>query len=253
MNDEIERIRQAYRERDASGVTAFFSYQNPAFAFHMQEREWAILAAFRDLNFSLSKAKVLEVGCGNGHILQRFIEFGADEAWGIELMENRVAMARQRYSGLHVQQGDAASLPYTEGMFDVVMQFMCVSSVLDREVRKQIANEMWRVLRPGGVFLSYDLRPPSKTYRLVRSVLGRAKRLFVRPKLRELGHVTPIGPLGMDEFRTWGLGMEMKVYSLSLDFKLAKVAMYCRPLAEMLALFPWLRTSFLIVMRKPFA
>lgn len=253
LNEEIERIRQTYQKRDASGITAFFSYQNPAFAFHMLEREWAILTAFRELQFDLSNAKVLEVGCGSGHILQRFIEFGAEEASGIELMENRVAMARQRYPRLHVQQGDAASLPYSAGTFDVVMQFMCISSVLDKKVRKQIANEMWRVLRPGGVFMSYDLRPPSKTYRVIRSTLGRINRFFVTSKSRDSDHATPIDPLGLEEFRSWGLGVEMKVYSLSLDFKLAKVARHCRPLAELLASLPWLRTSFLIVLRKPLA
>jgi ubiquinone/menaquinone biosynthesis C-methylase UbiE len=256
LTDEIERIRQAYRERDASSVTDAFSYQNPAFAFHMRERESAILAALRQMNFSLQGAKVLEVGCGTGHILQRFIEFGAAQAWGIELMENRVAIANRSYPDLRITQGNAAALPYEDGSFDVVMQFMCISSVLDGVVRKQIATEMWRTLKPGGIFLSYDLRPPSWAYTFPRALVGKVLPDTVKNKIRQrraqgTGHVTPIKPLGLDEIGSWSLGRDGNIYSLSLAWKWVTVAQRHALLERILALLPWLRTAYLVVLRKP--
>ena len=251
MVSEVERIRRAYQDRDNSGVTAFFAYTNPAFAFHMQEREWAILRALREHNISLNGAKILEVGCGTGHVLQRFVEFGAVDAWGLELMENRASIAKRRYPNLHIQRGNASALPYPDGAFDMVMQFMCVSSVLDTALRKEIAREMWRVLRPGGTFLSYDLRPFTTIYTRTRALLGMVKRFFVKSKKQLEGHITPTKPLSLAEIRSWQLGVEPAIYKVSLDFRLARIALYSRLAADMLALMPWLRTSHLIILRKP--
>ena len=251
MVSEIERIRQAYQDRDNSGVTAQFSYANPAFAFHMQEREWAILRALGEQKISLDGAKILEVGCGTGHVLQRFVEFGAEDAWGLELMENRASIAKRRYPNLHIQRGNAASLPYSDGAFDMVMQFMCISSVLDMTLRKEIAHEMWRVLRPGGTFLSYDMRPSTGVYARTRSLLGMVKRFFIKSRKQIGGHITPTKPLGLDEISSWQLGGEPGIYKVSLDFKLARIALYSHFAADMLALLPWLRNSYLVTLRKP--
>ena len=54
---------------------------------------------------------------------------------------------------------NAAELPFPDGEFDLVTHFTCLSSVLDPGLRAAIAAEMWRVVRPGGVVLSFDMRP----------------------------------------------------------------------------------------------
>jgi SAM-dependent methyltransferase len=49
-------------------------------------------------------------------------------------------------------------LPYPNACFDLVCQFTVFTSVLDEALRRCIAQEMWRVLRPGGAVLWYDFR-----------------------------------------------------------------------------------------------
>lgn len=159
INCETDRIRAEYTRRDRLGLSRIYSYSNPAFVFHMQEREWAVLRLLRSEKIKLDGVSVLEVGCGSGHILQRFLEFGARRVAGIDLMESRVETAKRSYPHLHLAVGNGAQLPYPNDSFDLVAQFMCLSSVLDPAMREQIADEMWRVLRPGGTMLSYDLRP----------------------------------------------------------------------------------------------
>jgi len=39
----------------------------------------------------------------------------------------------------------------------LVMQFVVLSSILDRQVKRQVATEMLRVLKPNGMILWYDL------------------------------------------------------------------------------------------------
>jgi ubiquinone/menaquinone biosynthesis C-methylase UbiE len=86
--------------------------------------------------------------------MSRFLDYGAEHAARIDLMENRVASARDRDPRVGLVGGDAAALPWPNELFDVVTQFTCSSSVLEPGLRRSIASEMWRVARPGGVILS---------------------------------------------------------------------------------------------------
>lgn len=54
--------------------------------------------------------------------------------------------------------GDACELPWADAMFDVVTQFTLFTSILDTGVKRRIASEMLRVLKPDGMILWYDFR-----------------------------------------------------------------------------------------------
>ena len=93
---------------------------------------------------------MLDVGCGSGYFLHRLREYGAGEAHGIDLMEDRVAEGRERYPALQLQVGSATELPFADGEFDLVTQFTCLSSILDDDVRLAVAREMRRVSPAAG-------------------------------------------------------------------------------------------------------
>ena len=113
VQKETARIQQEYLRRDAAGhVQTIYSFTNPAFVFHMQEREWSVLSLLRARGIEFRNRSILEVGCGNGHILQRFLEFGVDKATGIDLMMNRIRDGKRRYPLLNLIQGNAAFLPF---------------------------------------------------------------------------------------------------------------------------------------------
>lgn len=252
---EAIRIRTEYARRDKTGLSQMiYRYTNPAFLFHMQEREWAILSLLRREGFELSGSSVLEVGCGNGHILQRFMEFGAREAMGVDLMETRIQDGKKRYPNLHLRQGNAALLPYQDSRFDLVMQFTCLSSVLDVATRQQIASEMWRVLRPGGVIVFYDLRPTPMFARFLNRTFH---WLFHDPKWEQLDAYaryaqlpTPVRPLALSEIQELFSQGRMHHLSLSLDFDLAHLARTSRWFAGLLSCFQGLRTHYLVIVHK---
>lgn len=248
MNKEIERIRYEYTKRDKANLAQIYSYANPAFLFHIQEREWALLRALRCEGLDLSATDVLEVGCGTGHILQRFLDFGARSATGIDLMPNRVCAGKIRYPVLRLVQADAGHLPFASESFGLAMQFMCLSSVHDPELRGRIADEMWRVLAPGGLILSYDLRPSSLPARAVNFV---ARHLL--PTAGDTGPsgATPIKPLAIRELKTLYPSGHMRVISLSLNLNLARLARLSHSFAHLLACVPVLRSHYLTVIRKP--
>jgi SAM-dependent methyltransferase len=155
-------------------------------------------------------------------------------------------------------QGDAAQLPYADESFDLVMQFMCLSSVLDSLMREQIADEMWRVLRPGGSILFYDLRPRPFAARLLFrffSLLSRISRLIVGNSNEmffsgEGGPPTPIKPLSFKEVKRLYKRYPRRWRVISLDFNLSGLAGRSKFLAYLLSRIVFLRTHHLVLFRK---
>ena len=186
---EVERARAAYRARDASADTPY-RWDNPGYVLYVQSVERALLQAFHDAGVELAGARALDVGAGSGYFLHRLREYGAGGCVGIDLLEERVAAARDRYPVLDLHVGEAANLPFANGSFDLVTQFTCLSSIVDDGVRLAAAREMLRVAA-GGWVLSFDMRasralgrrkPPNAT-QTVPLDAGELRRLFGEPSL----------------------------------------------------------------------
>jgi SAM-dependent methyltransferase len=157
VSEELDRIRGEYVARDSRSDSPY-RWDNPGYVSYMQAVERALLRAFADACFRLEGARVLDVGCGNGYFLHRLREYGAGPCSGIDLMESRIADARERYPALDWHVGSATDLPFEDGAFDLVTQFTCLSSILDDDVRLAAAREMRRA---GAWVLSLDTRQPS--------------------------------------------------------------------------------------------
>jgi SAM-dependent methyltransferase len=151
---ELERIRTAYQDRDASQDSPY-RWDNPGYVTYMQLVERALLNAFIDTGVRLTGARVLDIGCGTGYFLHRLQEYGAGECHGIDLMESRVEEGRRRYPTLELHVGSATELPFKAGEFDLVTQFTCLSSIVDAEMRLTVAREMRRV--SNGWLMSFDM------------------------------------------------------------------------------------------------
>jgi SAM-dependent methyltransferase len=182
---------------------------------------------------------VLDIGSGTGYLLHRLSELGARDPKGVELVPERVEEARRRYPGLDVSCASATELAFSDASFDVVTQFTCLSSILDVGTRHVIARETLRVLRPGGVVRSYDLRPSPRPLRGPR-------RLFGGP----LDPRTPIAPLGPADLRgLWGEPERLRAVQLNLD--VARAVKGRRALVAVLRAMPPLRSHLLATFRKP--
>lgn len=57
---------------------------------------------------------------------------------------------------MQIHCGNATRLPFINANFDLVVQFVVFSSILDRTVKEMVAREMLRVLKEKGLILWYD-------------------------------------------------------------------------------------------------
>ena len=160
LRTEEARINAAYQRRTAAdGRYSWFDHGQ---LFRVQQLERQILAALRGRGLApLDSRRILEVGCGSGHWLRQFIQWGArpENVTGVDLLEGRVAQAK-RLCPAHVEihQANAASLSFADKTFDLVFQATVFTSILDRALKTQIAAEMIRVTKADGIILWYDFR-----------------------------------------------------------------------------------------------
>ena len=173
MPDEGDRVREAYARQDRLGLDARYEYWQPDNLFIFQARERAVLDLLNGARLlPLTGLRILDVGCGDGAVLLDLQRYGAEPSLlhGIDLLPGRVESARSRVPSGALQEGDARALPFGDAAFDLTLGFTLLSSVVDAGSRRQVASEMARVTRPGGVVLLYDFwtNPTNRTVRPLR-------------------------------------------------------------------------------------
>jgi SAM-dependent methyltransferase len=96
--------------------------------------------------------RVLEIGVGLGADHQRFAEAGAD-LFGMDLTPRAIEHVRRRFAAFDLPcrliVGDAESLPFGDGSFDIVYAWGVIHHSPDTAAA---AREILRVLRPDGSF-----------------------------------------------------------------------------------------------------
>jgi SAM-dependent methyltransferase len=91
--------------------------------------------------------RVLDLGCGVGHLLAWLTRHAPARYHGVDLSVNSARAARSRASAIEVSVGDAGRLPFREGSFDRVV---CNGSAHHLPDVRAALGEIRRVLRPGG-------------------------------------------------------------------------------------------------------
>ena len=194
---EEARIRTAYAKREEAD--ARYSWFSAGYQFMVQQRERRLLALLRRYDCkNLAAKKILDVGCGTGQWLDDFIKWGAwpENITGIDLLPDRVTRARRLCSpAVRIQCASAAELPFSDARFDLVLQATVFTSILDPDLKRRVANEMMRVVKPEGLILWYDYHVNNPWNHDVRGVKRQEiAQLFPGCRI-ELERITLLPPL----------------------------------------------------------
>jgi SAM-dependent methyltransferase len=107
-----------------------------------------------------SALHVLDAGCGSGRNLVPFLRSGI-EVYGIDDDPAAIYQVRRMAAELdpslpsdHFQVGEVDSLPYADGFMDAVISSAVLHFARDEQHFDAMLGEMWRVLRPGGLFFA---------------------------------------------------------------------------------------------------
>ena len=158
---DIARISAEYERRAREIPEDFYSWGKPAnLLMHGQTLRSCIRLLQQNAMFPLNGRRIADIGCGVGTWLLEFVQWGADPASlaGIDLMPERLERARRRIPQADLHLGSADALPWADESFDLLSQFLVFTNMRDPALKRAVAAEMLRVLRPGGAILWFDLR-----------------------------------------------------------------------------------------------
>lgn len=196
--EELSAIVSRYAHRDPKQDAQRYSWLKPDVHLSALEGDRNMLRLFSQIGLSdLSQLSVLEVGCGTGGNLLRFLRWGFDpgKLIGNDLLANRLGEAQRRLpAAVKLIEGDACTLDC--GAFDIVYQSTVFSSILEDGFQVRLANRMWEMTKPGGGVLWYDFCYDNPRNPDVRGVPVRTiRKLFPEstPIVRRVTLAPPIG------------------------------------------------------------
>src|SRR5581483_615232 len=156
---EIDRIEREYQRREQEVCPDLYQIWQPEVLLTVNARRRVAARMLYEAGvFPKAGDACLEVGFGFLGWLGDLIVWGMRETdlHGMELNPQRTKRAKEILPLADLRQGDATSLPWESNSFRLVIASTLFTSILDDGVRRLIADEITRVLAPGGALLWYD-------------------------------------------------------------------------------------------------
>ncbi|MBA7611940.1 Ubiquinone biosynthesis O-methyltransferase [subsurface metagenome] len=103
-------------------------------------------------NYALPREKVLDLGCGNGRLLQIFKEIDIDYT-GVDSSEKLIEIAKKLYPNAKFQVADALHPPFPTNHFDKIYSIAVLHHIPSSQLRLEFLDEVKRVLKPDGLLI----------------------------------------------------------------------------------------------------
>lgn len=101
-----------------------------------------------DLKSLKPNSKVLDLGCGTGHLSQ-FIKDQGHEVIGLDPSKEMLRYAKKNFPEINFIDGISANLPFSDNVFDYVVSIEVLRYLNKKDVI-QTYKEIYRVLKPNG-------------------------------------------------------------------------------------------------------
>ncbi len=112
----------------------------------------------RELRAQRLGRDVLEIGSGSGSVARQLLSKEPELVWvamDIDPHMTRAAATRLRgFPNASAKTADATAMPFPDDSFDSIVSCLMLHHIIDWE---RAVAEAARVLRPGGIFVGYDL------------------------------------------------------------------------------------------------
>ena len=107
---------------------------------------------------NLEGIKILDLGCGNGNIINLLKKERKADYYGLDISENMIEEAKKKCGeDVKFTVGDSENLPYQDGQFDIII---CNASFHHYTNPESAIKEIKRVLKTGGTLILGDPTVP---------------------------------------------------------------------------------------------
>lgn len=149
MVDIKENSKVAFNQQAAT-------YDNDIKGQHARSLYPVILKKLSEIPYHTA----LDLGCGTGEMMRLILQQNKDKSlYGIDLSEKMLEVAKEKL-GNHVNLilSDSEQLPFSDSFFDVVY---CNDSFHHYPAPDKVLSEVYRVLKPNGIFVVCDCWQPT--------------------------------------------------------------------------------------------
>ena len=149
MVDIKENSKVAFNQQAAT-------YDNDIKGQHARSLYPVILKKLSEIPYHTA----LDLGCGTGEMMRLILQQNKDTSlYGIDLSEKMLEVAKEKL-GNHVNLilSDSEQLPFSDSFFDVVY---CNDSFHHYPAPDKVLSEVYRVLKPNGIFVMCDCWQPT--------------------------------------------------------------------------------------------
>lgn len=112
----------------------------------------------QNLTFN-SQTKVLDLCCGSGQAT-KFLVQSAQDVTGLDVSPVSLQRAKRHVPQARYVEGFAEDMPFPDQQFDLVHTSVALHE-MPPSILSQIVPEVYRVLKPGGVFTLIDFHKPN--------------------------------------------------------------------------------------------
>ncbi|MBD2185466.1 class I SAM-dependent methyltransferase [Planktothrix sp. FACHB-1355] len=106
-----------------------------------------------------SETKVLDLCCGSGQATQVLVQH-SQNVTGLDASPLSLQRARHNVPQAQYTEAFAENMPFADNCFDLVHTSAAMHEMQPKQLR-QILKEVYRVLKPGGVFALVDFHAPT--------------------------------------------------------------------------------------------
>lgn len=122
---------------------------------------------------NLPNLQILDAGCGNGRILRKLCELGAEpvNCYGMDLSRDIIEYAKENSPpGITYQVRDIKDIFSCDNNLDIIFNLGVLIHIKNNDYIKEIAKEFHRVLKPGGLVFITVARDGSKWNEKVQAI-----------------------------------------------------------------------------------
>lgn len=105
------------------------------------------------------ETKVLDLCCGSGQATAVLVEY-SQNVTGLDASPLSLKRAKNNVPQAQYVEGFAENMPFADNSFDLVHTSAALHE-MNPEQLQQILNEIYRVLKPGGIFTLVDFHSPT--------------------------------------------------------------------------------------------
>jgi ubiquinone/menaquinone biosynthesis C-methylase UbiE len=141
-------------DQDKGKEIAFFDNHAAADSYDVFEPESSarLIQTVVRLGRFAPGARVADLGCGSG-VFSGILRQHGCRCTGLDISPKLIELARRKYPDIEFLEGDVEHLPFADASFDGVLLGGIVHHLPDPS---RCAQEVHRVLRPGGRFVAFD-------------------------------------------------------------------------------------------------